>query len=185
MASKVDNLIEQVPNHNRISFWLHAQNKAENLEEILKERNFQRVITCSLMSCTPQHFTIKNHMILPANTDVFHDILAKVFHFDEVVANSFMNLLQNVPCENYLIYLDHKPVGAGTIMPNKKVGGIFNVSILPEFQRKGLGRTMVQFLMNRAYKLGHENLVLLSSPESKNLYTQLNFKNCFDIEIYA
>ena len=45
VASKVDSLILQVPNHNRISFWLHAQNEAENLEEILKERNFQRVIT--------------------------------------------------------------------------------------------------------------------------------------------
>lgn len=185
LENVVEALISEAPRNTPLSFWIHNQNKSSGLVEVLKGKGFQSILTCPLMTWNVEPTCLPKNEIKIGNLEIFHNLLATIFHLDEVVKKGFAKLLENVEAENYLIYHDRQPAGIGTLVSNGKIGGIFNIGTLPEFQRKGCGRAMMQFLMKRASILGIEKLILLSSPLAEKLYLELGFTKCFDVEIYA
>jgi ribosomal protein S18 acetylase RimI-like enzyme len=77
-----------------------------------------------------------------------------------------------MPIEKYLLYVDGNPIATGILVLHEDGGGIFNIAVLPEYQKKGYGRAIMQFLMNRAYSLDLHQLVLLSSPFSRTVLSR-------------
>lgn len=187
VATKVDALIGQAPAGNPVSFWVHPANRAEGLVEILKERGFASIITCPLMTWAVRSGVAPEVDIRSAdeNREGFNQITGVVSHFDENLKQKFGEILKNFDSENYLIFLEGKPIGTGILFAKGKVGGIFNLAVLPEHQKKGFGRAMMEFLMQRARELHLEQIVLLSSPIAEKLYLDLGFKKIFDIDIYT
>lgn len=185
VAGKVDELCTQCPHDTPISFWVHNQNDSSALKEALLERKFEHIITCPLMIWSVKPVGTPNYEIKLADAATFYKLLAITFHFDEIVVDGLAKMLANAEAENYLLYVDGIPVGTGTIIANGTTGGIFNVTTLAEYQQRGYGRAMVQFLQNRAVKIDLKNLILLSSPVAEKLYTNLEFAKCFDIELFA
>lgn len=181
----VDSIIHAAPYNTPISFWLHSQNQTENLKEIITKKGFHPIIVCPLMSWSTQSIDMPPCDIQPANMEIFHDILAATFHFDKAIKEGYAHLLERANAENYLLYLDGKPIGTGTLFFNGKVGAVFNIAILPDYQKNGYGKILMQFLMQKAYALNAEKLILLSSPDAEKLYLKLGFKKELDIEIYA
>jgi GNAT superfamily N-acetyltransferase len=123
--------------------------------------------------------------IRPADMRIFHHITSIAFQFDEVMQERYAALVDKINSENYLIHLDGKPVGTGLLFSTGGIGGIFNIGILPEYEGKGCARAMMQFLKYRAYQIGLKRFLLLGSPVAEALYTDLEFKKAFDIEIYT
>jgi len=185
VTERVERLLKNIPTENPISFWVHSQNKADGLEVTLKHHGFGPVLTCSVMGCSVKPTTKRDFDIRPADKEPFYQIIASVFHFDEQTLNKYANLMENIDAENYLIYLDGKPVCTGTLFPNGETGGIFNISTLPEYERRGCGQAMMRHLMDRADRLQLKRLALLSSQVGEKLYISLGFKKAFDLEIYA
>ena len=185
VSSKIDALIERAPVGNSISFWVHPENRANGLVEMLKERGFTPMIACPLMTWSVKPIAIPECDIRLANMETFDQITKTVFHFDEITMKKYSALIKNFDSENYLIFAEGQPIGTGILFPNGKVGGIFNIAILPEYQRKGYGQAMMRFLMGRAQHLHLEHLILLSSPQAKTFYRNLGFEKIFDIDIYA
>ena len=183
--AKVDAVLERIPAENPISFWVHPQNKARGLEKALKEFGFSPVLTCSVMGCPVKPVTTLNYDIRPADKETFYQIIADIFQFDELVKEKYADLMGRIGAENYLIYIDGKPVGTGTLFPNGETGGIFNISTLPQYERKGCAGAMMHHLMNRANALELKQLVLLSSQAAENLYLKLGFQKAFDVDIYV
>jgi len=182
---KIDALIAKVSNATPVAFWIHNQNRPTNLADVLKGKGFQVIIVCPLMSWDVKPVVLNDYRVETAKLDVFNNIIATTSHFDESMRMGFFKFLEGAETENYLIYQDEEPVGTGSVVSNGKIGGIFNVAILPEHQGKGYGHALSIFLMNRARELGVEKVVLLSSPAAEKLYSNLGFQKCFDIEIYA
>lgn len=185
LNNKIEALISQTPKNIPLSFWLHTLNGSNNLKEILKKKGFQLNTTCPLMTWAVKPVALSNGHIEAANFEIFSDILATTFHLDEVVTEGYAKLLEKDGIENYLIFIDAQPVGIGTLISKGKIGGIFNIGTLPEYQKRGCGRAMMNFLMNRASMLGLDELILLSTPEAEKLYSGLGFIKSLDIEIYV
>ncbi len=186
IASKVDELIASAPSTVPISFWVHPKNNAPGLAETLKQKGFQPAVSCPLMSWkVTQPKVVAKADIRPANMEIFHDITATVNQFDDKFKQEFIAIMRAFKSENYLIYADDHPVGTGVLLSMGTVGGIFNLATLPEHQKKGHGRAMMLFLMNRAHELGLQRLVLLSSPAAEKLYTDLAFRKAFDVVLYV
>jgi N-acetylglutamate synthase-like GNAT family acetyltransferase len=181
---EVDRLIAQVPPEVPFSFWVHSQNRSEGLIEALLERDFVSGITCPVMIWDVERVKLPQFEVCPADMEIFHEISAVTSEFDETLKKAFEKLIQNIDCENYLVYSEDKAVGTGMLFQNGPIGGIFNISTLPEYQKKGYGKATMLFLMNRALELGLEHLLLLSSPVATKLYTDLGFKKAFDVEIF-
>ncbi len=185
VTSKVDLLLS----HNRpLSFWIHSENKATGLVDILTKRGFAPVLTYPLMTWqvqqTEQQTELPQAQIAVADWEIFHDILAVSFQLDTEVKKQYAQMLEHVEAEHYLLYLDGRAVCTGTLIVRGKMGGIFNIATLPEYQQRGCGRSMMQFLMHRAAQLELDQLILLSSPVGKRLYSSLGFTTCLDIELY-
>jgi ribosomal protein S18 acetylase RimI-like enzyme len=184
VSTEVDGLIAQIPSGTPFSFWVHSQNRAEGLVEVLLERGFVSGAICPVMTWAVKQVEQPQFEVRPANMEIFHEISAVTSEFDETLKKAFEKLIGNIDCENYLVYSENKAVGAGVLFPNKKTGGIFNIATLPEYQKMGYGKAMMLFLMNRALELGLEHLLLLSSPVAVKLYTDLGFEKAFDVEIF-
>lgn len=185
VADKVDSLLAKAPSDLPLSFWLHPYNQAEGLIDILKERGFQYAITCPIMSWKVEPISSPSFDIRPADMEIFHRIFAIASEIDDSIKEEFANMMKKFDLENYLVYLDGKPVCTATFFVNGKTGAIFNMATLPEYQKKGCASAMTQFLMHRAYALGLKEVVLLSSPPAEKIYSRLGFQKAFDIEIYA
>jgi len=181
---EVDRLIAQIPSGTPFSFWVHPQNRAEGLIEVLLERNFVSGVVCPVMTWPVKQVEQPQFVVRPANMEIFHEISAVTSEFDEALKKAFEKLIGSIDCENYLIYSEDKAVGTGILFSNGKIGGIFNISTLPEYQKKGYGKAMMLFLMNRALELGLDHLLLLSSPVAIKLYTELGFKKAFDVDLF-
>lgn len=179
----IDALLEKAPASNPISIWLHPYNRTEKLIQVMRERNFAPLITCPLMAWAVKPTVFTEFDIRPAEMGIFHDILANVYQFDAATKLQFQKLMEKLSCENYIIYQEGEPVGTGTLFHNGLAGGIFNDATLPN--RREASVALTQFLMHRAFELNLERLIVLSSPEGEEQYTQLGFKNNFDIRIYS
>jgi putative acetyltransferase len=56
------------------------------------------------------------------------------------------------------------------------------VSILPEFQRKGFGKKLIEYAMNKAKELNYAAIVIFGNPSN---YVNLGFKSCRKFSIYT
>lgn len=187
VEAKIETLIAKVPFGNPVSFWVHPENHADGLVEILKGKGFAPIITWPLMTWPVQPIVTSECDIRSAKTetDIFYQIISTVFHLDEATKEKYANIFNSIDSENYLLFVNTKPVAVGSLFPNGEIGGIFNIAVLKEHQKKGYGRAMMEFLMQRASELHLRELILLSSPEAEKLYHNLDFEKIFDIEIYA
>lgn len=182
VKTKVDELMENAPPAAPVSFWIHPENHAEGLVKILEERGFKLMITCPLMAWDVESVPPFESDIRPANEEIFYEIISNVYQLDQIVINRFQRLMAKTDCENYLLYLGEDPVSTGTLFVKDSFGGIFNDATLPE--RRESNRSMMQFFMLRAHDLKLKKLIVLSSPEAEDLYSNLGFKNIFNIDIY-
>jgi GNAT superfamily N-acetyltransferase len=185
--AKIETLLERAPAGNPVSFWVHPGNRAEGLVEILKKKGFAPIIACPLMTWSVRPMTTSEWDIRSAKQtmDIFNQITSIVFHFDELTKQKYANILKTFDSENYLLFVNDEPIATGIVFPHKTIGGIFNLAVLPEHQKQGYGRALMEFLMRRANELRLQRLVLLSSPVAEKLYTNLGFEKVFDIEMYA
>ena len=185
LSDKVDTLIKQ-DSTETLSFWSDPKNKHSlALTEILKEKQFQSLGTFPLMAWECHPLPHPRFDIRPADMPIFEDIVSEVFFLDPVTKAGY-NRLMNIPqAEHYLVYYENKPVGSGTLIHQGTIGGVFNITVLPEYRGKGLGRAMTQFLMQRSHELGLQKTILLSSPLAEKLYASLGFKKVSDIEMYS
>ncbi len=185
LETVIDKLISEVPEGNPFSIWSHELNGQNNLKEVLLAKGFEPIATTPFMTWDVRPTALGNHSVELTTADTFQSILGLTFHVNEIIQKGYARLLEQSNAENFVVFLEGKPVGTGSMMINGKTGGIFNISTLSEYQKKGCARSMMLYLMNRAVELGLEKLVLTSSSEGFKLYSDLGFTNCFDIEIFA
>lgn len=188
VINKVDTLLGMASQEHPLSFWVHSGNRAPNLKEILQERHFIPLIKCPLMFWSVQSISSTSCDIRPVhggNIDAFMEITKRVLEIDGVVKEAYAKFIGQSSIEKYLLYVDENPIATGILVPHKNVGSIFNIAVLPAYQKKGYGRAIMQFLMNRAYSSGLYQLVLLSSPLAEQFYLDLGFEKAFDIDVYG
>lgn len=177
--------LKQIEVQTPLSFWDHSENDSTIIETV-KEKGFNFAAHCSLVSWDVKNFkSIKKGIISPAKMDDFKDIMKAVFHMNSSILNQLIILMKNTDAENYLIYEKDKPIGTGTLIPFGKVGGVFNIAVLPEFQKKGYGTAIIEFLKQRAIELNIEKIILLTSSDGEKLYRKVGFKKALDVKIYV
>ena len=80
-----------------------------------------------------------------------------------------------------LARVDGEPAGAaysfydGTAGDAKAVGGIFNMEVLPQYRRRGVGTTLLATAGQRAAAAGARELALNATPEGFRLYSRYGF----------
>ncbi len=182
----VGQIIMKAPKGLPLSFWHHPLNQAKNLPEILQAKGFKLFLPFPGMLWHVQPIKIDSQLEVreAEDLDQFNDILAATLHYNDAVKEGFAKILSSPYVEHYMVYIDKKAVGTGTLWHKGKKGVIMNVMILPDYQKRGAGKAISEHLMQRAYQLGLKHVVLRSSPAAEKLYTNLGFKKAYEIEVY-
>lgn len=184
----VDALLKKAPKDTPVSFWVPPVPESDALIAVLKQRGFEKINSCPVMSWEVKETAQpkKRVELVTAETlDEFYRILLIVFEIEESLGRELRILADRSPAENYLVYHEDIPVGVATLYVDGKVGCIFNVAILPEYQKKGCGSAIMHYTMFRAHQLGLQTLILNSSSAALKMYRSLGFEKKSDLDIYA
>jgi ribosomal protein S18 acetylase RimI-like enzyme len=80
--------------------------------------------------------------------------------------------------------VDGEVIGAGLVLFEAGVAGLYWISVLPEHRRRGYGLELVRALVERAMRRGYGEIVLQSSPMALGLYAQLGFRQITSFSYY-
>jgi len=189
VSAAVDSLLAKAAPNSPLSFWVHAENRAEGLAELLKERSFTSIGTLPLMVWEVEPVDTPTHEVGPASKADFQPLVAAIYQEEVSLIEQFGALLKKASPKSYLVYADTiplpKPVGTGTVVQYGEIGAILNIGTLPEYQKQGYATSMMHFLMNQAHEHNLKYLVLQSSPMAEKLYSSLGFKKILDIEVFV
>lgn len=184
LEEHLDSLINKALPNVPISVWMDPKDNNSAFIETLKSRNF------ALGGCYPsmiwdvQPTDAPELDIRPVNVEEFHEVYAVCSHYSEELKQAAINLLQDRSGELFLAYLEGKPIGTGTLFVHGEVGMVFHVATLPEYQRRGVGRAMMHYIMNQASNRGLKRLVLNSSSVAEKLYYSLGFQKVGEVTVY-
>ncbi len=185
LEEHLDALIDKAPQSVPVSVWLDPQDDNAAFIEVLKSRNFVVGGIYPSMSWDVQPIEVPDLDIRAVNVEEFHEVYAVCSSYSEELRQGAINLLKDRSGDLFLAYLDGKPVGTGTLFVHGDVGMVFHLATLPEYQRRGIGRAMMHYIMNQASKRGLKKLVLNSSSVAEKLYYSLNFQKVGEVVVYV
>ncbi len=84
----------------------------------------------------------------------------------------------------YLLKTGEKPCGTSMVLQTEDTGGIYWVSISPEYRNQGLGRAIIVMSMKAAKANGARAIYLQASQEAYSLYSKLGFSDICTIALY-
>jgi ribosomal protein S18 acetylase RimI-like enzyme len=76
---------------------------------------------------------------------------------------------------SFVAWLQDKPVGALELFIGKEAAGIHGLSVLDEYQRRGVGSALIEHACAVAAQQGAATMVLLATTEGQRLYIQRGF----------
>jgi ribosomal protein S18 acetylase RimI-like enzyme len=129
-------------------------------------------------------FTIKR-----VNTELEIDEWLKIasiglFNGKKPFDTSFLSSKNKSSIQLFLGYAEENPVASALIHTNDNVSGLYMLSVLPEFRKRGIGRTMVNHTIRIARENKSKLLVLEANKFSFKLYNTLGFTKACDFDIY-
>lgn len=80
---------------------------------------------------------------------------------------------QDVLCEHFVLLLNNKPVATARLSPQGKLG---RLAVLAPLRGRGLGKKLVELIMQHALNAGFTHLVLNAQADKTDFYTHLGFQ---------
>ena len=91
--------------------------------------------------------------------------------------------LQNASARLYLArYKDGPPASIGALILGNSYPGVYAMTTLPEWERKGLGSAILERILREAENDGHSMIFLTASPKGYPLYQKFGFEHIFDYQ---
>lgn len=102
-----------------------------------------------------------------------------IFHFERTLGTD-----PDSSWVRYIGFIDEEPVGVSILYLAAGVAAIFNVAVVPQFRRQGIGTLMTKVPLLNARSLGYRYGVLKASPMGGYLYRKMGFTECCQIGLY-
>ncbi|MBU7012993.1 MAG: GNAT family N-acetyltransferase [Theionarchaea archaeon] len=81
--------------------------------------------------------------------------------------------------------MNDEPVAVSILFLGAGVAAIFNVAVVPEFRRQGLGTLITRAPLLRARLMGYRYGVLKATQMGTKLYKNMKFEKCCTIFMYT
>ena len=96
-----------------------------------------------------------------------------------------MGIGHGFPLHHFLGRLAGAPVATATLLPAGGIGGIYDVSVVPEARRRGIGTAMTLAALREAARLGYEIAFLQPSAMGRPLYERIGFRQRCACPVYG
>jgi len=98
---------------------------------------------------------------------------------------STFNLSDDAPQRFFLVRINGKPAATSLLFLNGKAAGIYFVTTLADFRKKGIGLELTRATMRYAGVAGARYATLQSSPDGLHVYEQAGFKKYCQAAVYS
>lgn len=132
-----------------------------------------------ITQCTKQH-----------HYDDFGIVLSSIFDPVDQYVQQFYKLIGSIPQESrkdlvlFVGYYENKPVSTAAVFMTD-VAGIFDVSTMPNQQKRGYGSAMFYTAVEYAKSSGYRHAVLQASPDGLNIYKRFGFETVCNFNVYS
>lgn len=99
--------------------------------------------------------------------------------FDEVIGS--LNRSSGEPVALLHAYVDDVPAGTGLVVVVDGVAGLYNIAVVPDARRRGLGRSITAALLRMAQEAGCQSAILHASEMGYPVYRALGFEHVCDV----
>lgn len=86
--------------------------------------------------------------------------------------------------DHFLTYWQGKPCATSSLLHANLASGIYNVTTLPSFRKRGLGRAATLYAMQFAKKVGYRTCILFATPSGLPVYKKLGFEIVSSADLY-
>ena len=106
----------------------------------------------------------------PAESRLFAETVSRGFadHFEptEELINTIQEFFSGPGLAPYLVWIDGKPIGGGTLGIRKGIAGLFGMSTLPEFRRRGVQAALISVRLAAGRAAGCDLAMSVTQPSS-------------------
>lgn len=198
LSTSIEQIVSRIKKLNISASWyITPQSRPANLQNFLKDYGFTHKDDWSAMAIDlkiiPKSFNFPEGMEIkevlnPDELKTWTDILVKSFEFPEIIQSYkkyFINAgLKSPNSHYYLGFLNGKPVATGVLFDGEGAAGLFYIGTIPTARRKGIAKTMVNYLLNEAKSRGYPISILQASEMGYPLYKKIGFKKYYTTKIY-
>jgi len=174
------------------NFWSTGPStRPANLDTLLMSEGFEKMWTTAGMGMELSELKSDFEMPRGLEVEIVSDdralrdwarvVALGLFGCAESEVDNFYVLMKTITdCDRLELYLarqDGKPAGSATsYLSSDGIAGIYHVATLPEFRRRGIGRsvTLAPLLTSRA--LGAQAAILQATAAGESVYRQLGFR---------
>lgn len=126
----------------------------------------------------------------PDQADLVFALLQRVFYPDAApegleAGRRGVELTFDMGAIHYIAYWGNRPAGAGMLFPHGGMGGVYNMSTLPEFRRRGVATAVMSAILQDARSLECEYVGLTPTLMGRSLYQRLGFRATYQERYFA
>lgn len=181
-------------------WWLFPSARSSESEETIKNCGFSRVTSIPSMaaelttqSSRPSGNTaITIHTVTsPSDLAVWEDVSFGGFEFPTETRKQYtrftgsFNLAANSPQKFFMAFYEGKPVGTSLLFLHKNMAGLYFITTLADFRKKGIGLNLTLATLHFAASAGARYATLQSSPDGFRIYQQAGFREICRVDVYA
>ncbi|MEI8281762.1 MAG: GNAT family N-acetyltransferase, partial [Armatimonadota bacterium] len=173
-------------------FWVGPHTKPDNLEEILVQNGWTylaappaMLVDLNVLDASLVNPDIElREVITEEDQLIWQRAVSAGFNLSLEVAKIFA-MPDGVRMKCYTAFLDGEPVGSTARVIHDGVAGIYCVSTLPDFRRRGVGATVTLLPLLDAREQGYQIGTLQASSMGLPIYEKLGFREVCRIKLYG
>jgi GNAT superfamily N-acetyltransferase len=189
-ARRLDTLLARYQRHGRgMALWISPSVTPAHISELLADRGLrcQKYYPAMIRTITkpsPRHEPLKG-LVIRRVLDVAefertpHPAIGPLTTPLRRAAFERLRALVSLSSSRtraFVAWLDNKPVGAVEMFLGSQSAGIHALTLLDEYQGRGIGSALVEQACNDAHEMGSTTIGLLASTEGQRLYLRRGFR---------
>lgn len=181
-------------------WWVFPQGQSKNTKDILNDNGFTQIETMPGMAVAldkpaakiPQHDELQITQVLDKTTLLLWEAVSfQSFAMTPETTRQYhrfidlFDLSPNSPQKIFLARWQGKAVATSLLFLHENTGGIYFVSTLEQYRRKGIGLALTQATMQYAKKTGFQFCTLQAESAGIRVYQQAGFKEYCRADVYS
>ena len=186
------------------AWWVTKLSQPKNLELFLIDAGFTCVQSFSgrvleLEKYQPTHdnpaAAVPNLSIQPVQNieelDAWLVPMQISFEFSEEVSKTFLQNIKKIfenskdELQHFMAFLNGKHVASASLFLDKNSAGLYNLGVLPEYRKRGIGTALKHHRLQIAKQNAYENVVIQSAPMGEDIDQKLGFTEYMRLSAYT
>lgn len=179
--------------NSRHSFWCDSRRNKELVWDNTKFVPVMEHVPVMIISLNKEF-----NVVLPSGVSIeivkADEDLAKwikpiqiAFGMDEDVASRYQACFEKCREQfvHFVVKKDQEVIGAASLFLHEHVAGFYNLAVLPEYRKQGIGAALHHARLAESKRRGYQYATLQASPMAAHLDRSIGFEECSEISIYT